>query len=50
MPAPPELFDAVMHLPTLDTGRARADLGWTPRFAATEALRELLTGLRDNAG
>ncbi|WP_051027955.1 hypothetical protein [Nocardia higoensis] len=50
VPAPPELFDAFMHLPLLDTGRARAELGWTPRFTADEALRELLLGLRTDAG
>lgn len=50
VPAPPELFDAFMHLPLLDIGRARAELGWTPRFTAEEALDELLIGLRTAAG
>jgi len=31
-------------------GRARRELGWTPRATATEALLELLDGLRDGAG
>ncbi|WP_406276307.1 hypothetical protein OH799_05195 [Nocardia sp. NBC_00881] len=50
LPAAPELFDAVMHLPLLDTGRARAELGWAPRYTAVEALRQLLAGLRAGAG
>ncbi|MGY2124676.1 NAD-dependent epimerase/dehydratase family protein [Nocardia gipuzkoensis] len=50
LPAAPDLFDAVMHLPILDTGRARAELGWTPRFTAVEALQHLLAGLRAGAG
>lgn len=50
LPAEPALFDAVMRLPILDTGRARAELGWTPRYTAVEALQELLAGLRAGAG
>ncbi|MFF7942565.1 NAD-dependent epimerase/dehydratase family protein [Nocardia gamkensis] len=50
LPAAPDLFDAVMRLPILDTGRARAELGWTPRFTAVDALRHLLSGLRAGAG
>ncbi|WP_327096127.1 NAD-dependent epimerase/dehydratase family protein [Nocardia vinacea] len=50
LPAAPELFDAVMHLPILDTGRARAELGWTPRFTAVQALRQMLAGLRAGTG
>ena len=50
VPAPPELYDAFMHLPLMDSGRARADLGWEPYHTADEALRELLIGLRTDAG
>jgi len=28
--------------PVMDTGRARAELGWTPRVRAVDALAELL--------
>ncbi|WP_036494059.1 NAD-dependent epimerase/dehydratase family protein [Nocardia sp. BMG111209] len=49
-PAPPELFDAMMHLPVMSTARARNDLGWTPRFSATDALGDMLTGLRTGTG
>jgi hypothetical protein len=34
----------------MDTSRARAELGWSPRRTAVEALAELLDGLRDGAG
>lgn len=49
-PAPPELFEAMMHLPLMDTARARTELGWTPRFSAEEALRHVVTGIRTGAG
>jgi nucleoside-diphosphate-sugar epimerase len=48
--ASPGLFDAVLRLPVMATGRAREELGWQPRHSATDALREFLTGLRDKAG
>jgi nucleoside-diphosphate-sugar epimerase len=47
IPASPGLFDAVLRLPIMDTTRARTELGWEPRQSATEALEELLTGLRE---
>ncbi|MBF6194225.1 NAD-dependent epimerase/dehydratase family protein [Nocardia implantans] len=50
LPATPDLLDGVLHLPIMDTGRARAELGWTPRFTAVDALRHLLSGLRAGAG
>jgi UDP-glucose 4-epimerase len=42
---PPELFDLVLTLPLLDTGRARNELAWTPRHSSLDALSELLRGL-----
>jgi UDP-glucose 4-epimerase len=33
----------------MDGTRARTELGWTPRHSGTEALSELLDGLRDGA-
>ncbi len=33
----------------MDTGRARGELGWTPRRTSREAVAELLAGLREGA-
>jgi nucleoside-diphosphate-sugar epimerase len=49
-PAAPELFDAVLRLPLMDSTRARTELGWTPRHDAAEVLSEFLAGLREGAG
>lgn len=49
-PASPGLFDAVLRLPLMDTTRARAELGWSPRHSATDAIGEFLSGLRAGAG
>lgn len=49
-PAAPELFDAVLRLPLMDTTRAHTELGWTPRHDAAEVMAEFLAGLRDGAG
>ncbi|MFI6043787.1 NAD-dependent epimerase/dehydratase family protein [Nocardia sp. NPDC051321] len=46
IPVPPQLFDAFLRIPLLDTTRARTELGWQPRYSALEAVRELLDGLR----
>jgi nucleoside-diphosphate-sugar epimerase len=50
VPASPDLFDAVLRLPLLSTGRAREYLGWEPRWDARDAVREMLAGLRAGAG
>ena len=50
VPASPYLFDAVLRLPIMDTTRARAELGWSPRHGSLDALREFLEGLRAGAG
>jgi hypothetical protein len=50
VPASPQLFDAVLRIPLMDVSRAQAELGWTPRHTALDALRELLQGLRESAG
>ena len=39
-----------LGVPTMDTTRARTELGWTPRYTSTEALLELLEGMRDPVG
>jgi nucleoside-diphosphate-sugar epimerase len=50
LPASPDLFDAVLRLPIMDSARARDELGWAPRHDAIEALQEFLIGLRDDGG
>ncbi|WP_345023468.1 NAD-dependent epimerase/dehydratase family protein [Actinomadura keratinilytica] len=50
VPASPQLLDLALHLPVMDTARARAELGWTPRYSALDALRQFLDGLRSGAG
>ncbi|EIE98194.1 NAD-dependent epimerase/dehydratase family protein [Saccharomonospora glauca] len=50
VPASPQLFDALVRLPLMDTTRARTELGWRPRHSATEAITEWLAGLREHAG
>lgn len=49
VPAAPELFDVVMQLPLMDSGRAREELGWTPGATSREALADLLRGLQRGA-
>ncbi len=50
VPASPGLFDAVLRMPLMDTRRAEAELGWQPRYRATDAVGEFLDGLRHGAG
>lgn len=50
VPAAPQLFDAVLGLPIMDTSRARGELGWAPRYSSTEAIREFLDGLQQGSG
>lgn len=49
-PVSPGWLDLALQSPLLDAGRARAELGWQPRRSATQALEELLAGLREGAG
>jgi nucleoside-diphosphate-sugar epimerase len=49
-PVSPGWLDLALQSPLLDAGRARAELGWAPRHSATQALQELLAGLREGAG
>ena len=49
-PVSPGWLDLALRSPLLDAGRARAELGWSPRHSATQALEELLAGLREGAG
>ncbi|HEV7628206.1 MAG TPA: NAD-dependent epimerase/dehydratase family protein [Streptomyces sp.] len=50
LPASPQLFDAVLRLPLMDSDRAREELGWSPRTPADEAIGAFLVGLRKGAG
>lgn len=50
VPAAPQLFDAVLGLPIMDTSRARTELGWMPRYSSTHAVSELIEGLREGSG
>ncbi|MDQ4024698.1 MAG: NAD-dependent epimerase/dehydratase family protein, partial [Actinomycetota bacterium] len=49
-PTPPGWVDLALGVPLLDSTRARTELGWEPQWSATEALQDLLDGLRENAG
>ena len=49
-PTPPGWLDLGRSVPLLSTERARMELGWEPRRTATEAVLELLEGIRDRAG
>lgn len=49
-PSSPGWVDMALSVPLLDTTRARAELGWTPRRTAGEALLELIDGMREGAG
>lgn len=48
-PAEPGWLDMALGVPLMDITRAHQKLGWTPRNASTETLRELVDGLRSNA-
>jgi UDP-glucose 4-epimerase len=49
-PAPPGWVDMGLAVPTMDTRRAREQLGWTPRHDAPSALLDLLEGMRGPSG
>ena len=49
-PTPPGWLDMGLRVPTMDSTRARTELGWTPRHDAGAALLELIDGLRRSAG
>jgi UDP-glucose 4-epimerase len=43
-------IDMALDTPLMDTTRARNELGWRPNWLATDALLDLLEGMRDGAG
>ena len=45
----PGWIDLAKRVPLLDTGRARAELGWSPTRTGPEVLREVITGMADAA-
>jgi UDP-glucose 4-epimerase len=49
-PTPPGWLDLALAVPLMSTERARSELGWTPAHSATDALLELLRGMREGAG
>lgn len=49
-PTSPGMFDLAQRVPLLDTARAVTELGWTPAYSSTDALTELLTGIRKGSG
>jgi nucleoside-diphosphate-sugar epimerase len=49
-PSPPGWVDLALGVPVLDAGRARRELGWTPRIRATDALLDVVAGLSEGAG
>lgn len=50
VPAEPSLFDLAMGLPVMSTARAKDELGWETRVAATDALARLVQGLVRGSG
>lgn len=44
------LVDLALSLPVMDTSRIRSELGWAATYSATEALAEILEGLRKGTG
>ena len=48
-PTEPGWVDMALGVPLMDTTRARRELGWQPRHTGSEALMDLLDGLRDGA-
>jgi nucleoside-diphosphate-sugar epimerase len=49
-PSEPGWVDMAFAVPVMDTTRARTELGWEPAWTASEALLDLLAGMRDGAG
>jgi hypothetical protein len=39
-----------LGVPVMATTRARAELGWEPRWSSADALLDLLDGMREGAG
>jgi nucleoside-diphosphate-sugar epimerase len=49
-PTPPGWLDMGLAVPVMDTTKARTELGWAPTRTSTQALLELIDGLRRSDG
>ncbi len=49
-PSEPGWLDMALAVPLMDAGRARAELGWEPRYSSLQTLDELLAGMRGGQG
>jgi UDP-glucose 4-epimerase len=49
-PSEPGWVDMALAVPVMDTTRARTELGWRPRRSSSDALLDLLDGMREGAG
>ncbi len=49
-PTPPGWVDLAHGVPVMDTRRAREHLGWSASRSATEALLDLVAGMRESGG
>lgn len=47
VPSSPDLLDAVLRLPLMDTSRAHSELGWAPKHSAVDALSEFVRGVHE---
>ena len=50
IPSDESLLKMFLSLPTLDSSRIRAELGWQPRYSGADALREVMEAMADGAG
>ncbi|OUS96354.1 NAD-dependent epimerase/dehydratase family protein [Rhodococcus sp. NCIMB 12038] len=50
VPATPGLVDTVLHLPLMDSTRARTELDWSPAYTPHDTFTEFLDGLRAGSG
>ncbi len=48
-PSEPGWLDMALAVPLMDSARARAELGWSPRHGSLESLSELMRGMRDGS-
>jgi UDP-glucose 4-epimerase len=49
-PSEPGWVDMGLAVPVMDVSRVRSELGWSPRHSASDALLDLIEGIREGAG